>query len=58
MRFNLNISYSQLAVFDASLDQPLNDWTPEHADQGFSWRPRSVSFRTKRILAAVPVRVR
>jgi hypothetical protein len=43
--FILEISYAQLAVFDASLADPLNDRTGAHALQGFSWRPGSVSFR-------------
>jgi|HubBroStandDraft_6_1064221.scaffolds.fasta_scaffold904258_2 hypothetical protein len=42
----LNISYAQFAVFDRHIDRPFNDWTDEHAGQGFSWRPGSVSFRT------------
>ena len=40
------VSYSQLAVFDPSLQNPFNDWEPVHVSQGFSWRPQSVSFRT------------
>jgi hypothetical protein len=42
----VDISYGQLAVFWSSLSQPFNDWKPEHVDQGFAWRPGSVSFRT------------
>ena len=44
--FTLEISYSQVAVFNASLDRPFNHWTEEHFKQGFVWRPSSVSFRT------------
>ena len=44
--FELPVSYSQIAVFDARLDQPFNDWRQEHVDQGFAWRPGSVSFST------------
>lgn len=44
--FSLHISYGQLAIFDASLTLPFNDWTAEHVRQGFAWRPGSVSFRT------------
>jgi hypothetical protein len=40
------VSYSQLAVFASSLQQPFNDWTDQHVAQGFAWRPGSVSFRT------------
>lgn len=40
------ISYSQFALFDPSVDGPYNDWTEEHVRQGFSWRPGSVSFKT------------
>lgn len=44
--FELNISYSQVAVFLSNLHQPFNDWTDQHVAQGFAWRPGSVSFRT------------
>jgi Competence protein J (ComJ) len=44
--FSLEVSYAQLAVFDAHLASPFNDWSDAHADQGFSWRPGSVSFAT------------
>lgn len=43
---DLDVSYSQLSVFWTSLQQPFNDWTQKHVDQGFAWRPGSVSFRT------------
>lgn len=42
----IDVSYSQLAVFWSSLAQPFNDWTQRHVEQGFSWRPGSVSFKT------------
>jgi len=42
----LNVSYGQLAVYSSALQQPFNDWTDQHVDQGFAWRPGSVSFRT------------
>jgi hypothetical protein len=38
------VSYNQICVFDAALDEPFNDWTDEHVHQGFAWRPGSVSF--------------
>jgi hypothetical protein len=43
----LSISYRTLAVFRPDLEPypPFNDWTPTHVDQGFSWRPGSVSFQ-------------
>lgn len=44
--FLLTISYRQIAVFDATLDEPFNDWQPQHIQQGFAWRPGSVSFST------------
>jgi hypothetical protein len=44
--FTLDISYSQVAVFEAGLADPFNDWTERHVAQGFSWRPGSVSFKT------------
>lgn len=45
-QFIIYVSYSQIAVFDPGLQNPFNDWGPVHVSQGFSWRPRSVSFRT------------
>jgi Competence protein J (ComJ) len=45
-QFTLEISYSQVAVFNPSLDAPFNNWTEAHFNQGFVWRPESVSFRT------------
>jgi hypothetical protein len=44
--FELNIIYSQLAVFNSNLDDPFNDWSKAHVSQGFSWREGSVSFKT------------
>ncbi len=44
--FALYVSYSTLAVFDPALANPYNDWTDAHIEQGFSWRPGSVSFAT------------
>lgn len=44
--FDLDISYSQIAVFWAGLENPFNDWTNTHVEQGFAWRRQSVSFRT------------
>lgn len=40
------VSYSQIAVFASNLDNPFNDWHDQHVAQGFSWREKSVSFRT------------
>jgi hypothetical protein len=41
----LSVSYGQVAVFDSALEDPFHDWTEAHFQQGFSWRPGSVSFR-------------
>lgn len=46
MRLPLYVSYAQLAVFLPLLDEPFNDWQQAHVDQGFAWRPNSVSFTT------------
>lgn len=46
LAFFLDISYSQVALFDSALDQPFNFWTDRHIAQGFAWRPGSVSFAT------------
>ena len=53
--FLVSVSYSQLAVFHAALEHPFNDWTDRHVNQGFAWRPESVSFRT--VAEAGPHRV-
>jgi Competence protein J (ComJ) len=42
----LNVSHSQLAIFDPSLERPFNFWTDRHVAQGFAWRPGSASFGT------------
>ncbi len=44
--FSLEVSYGQVAVFDARLPNPFNDWSDDHVAQGFSWRPGSVAFAT------------
>lgn len=44
--FNLEISYSQIAIFLNGLKNPFNDWTDIHVEQGFSWRKESVCFGT------------
>lgn len=45
-RFELAITYSQLAVFDPDLEDPFNDWHDIHVAQGFTWRSNTVSFGT------------
>jgi hypothetical protein len=45
-KFDIPLSHSQIAVFEAGLESPFNDWDKTHIDQGFSWRPQSVSFAT------------
>lgn len=44
--FEIEVSYGQLAIFPSAERQPFNDWTQQHVDQGFAWRPRCASFRT------------
>jgi hypothetical protein len=44
--FTLFVSYSQVAVFNASLKQPFSYWTESHVKQGFAWREGSASFST------------
>ena len=44
--FDVDVTYSQLAIFWAALPQPFNDWTDMHVSQGFAWRQGSVSFKT------------
>ena len=45
-QFSLVVAYSQIAVFQSSLENPFNEWTDRHVAQGFAWRPGSVSFGT------------
>lgn len=42
----LYVSYSQISIFKSGLEDPFNDWTDDHVEQGFSWRKESVSFKT------------
>jgi hypothetical protein len=44
--FSVFVSYSQISVFNPTLKDPFNDWSPKHVRQGFSWRAGSVSFKT------------
>ncbi|MFG1400280.1 competence protein ComJ [Roseixanthobacter pseudopolyaromaticivorans] len=46
VEISILVSYSQVTVFDHSLERPFNQWTEKHVAQGFSWRPRSAAFRT------------
>jgi hypothetical protein len=43
---SLDISYSQVLVCAGDMANPFNDWTDPHVEQGFAWRPGSVSFMT------------
>jgi hypothetical protein len=54
---SLEVSYAPLAVFDATLAAPFNDWMDDHVNQGFAWRPGSVSFRTLDTAGAARVEV-
>lgn len=42
--FDSEILYSQVALFQFGLDNPFNDWSDVHVNQGFTWRDGSVSF--------------
>lgn len=44
--FEIDVSHSQVAVFNADLENPFNDWSERNFSQGFAWRDVSVSFRT------------
>lgn len=55
--FDIEVSYTQLAVFDPTLDAPFNDWTDEHVAQGFAWRLGSVSFGTLQSAGTIHVEV-
>jgi hypothetical protein len=55
--FSVEVSCAQLAVFDPTLAAPFNDWTDAHVNQGFAWRPGSVSFRTLDAAGSILVEV-
>jgi hypothetical protein len=42
----LGFDYQQIWVFQAGLENPINKATRQHFEQGFAWRPGSVTFRT------------
>jgi hypothetical protein len=44
--FQLGLTHSQITVFEPNLEPPFNDWSLQHYEQGFAWRPQSVAFRT------------
>lgn len=46
LQFDIFVSYSQLAVFWPSLDEPFNAWSDKQVRDGYSWAPQSVSFKT------------
>jgi hypothetical protein len=46
LTFEIDIFYSQLAVFQSGLENPYNNWNDIHLNQGFVWREGSVSFGT------------
>lgn len=41
------VSYSQVCVFDSSLESPFNDWTDADVAKYSSAREHSISFRTE-----------
>lgn len=45
-KFDIYVTYSQLAVFSPGFNEPFNTWTDEQVHDGYSWRPQSVSFKT------------
>ncbi|RVP95264.1 competence protein ComJ [Sinorhizobium meliloti] len=46
VKIDLDVDYSQVAVFWSGMQHPFNDWEERHVTQGFAWRAGSVSFRT------------
>ncbi|MDF2646817.1 MAG: competence protein [Paenibacillus sp.] len=42
----LLVSYSQIAIYNKSLENPFSAWTDHHINQGFAWREGTVSFCT------------
>jgi hypothetical protein len=55
VKIEIVLSYAQLCVFDADLEQPYNDWDEEHTAQGFSWRLGSVSSAVENNIGPVSV---
>jgi hypothetical protein len=46
LEIKIYLSYSQICIFQSTLQNPYNDWSDRNFSQGFSWRPGSASFRT------------
>lgn len=44
--FEIVFTHSSVLVHDVAVGQPTNRWTRATIDQGFAWRPMSVSFGT------------
>jgi hypothetical protein len=44
LQFDTSFSYTQIVICNPALENPFNDWEPEHIRQGFAWREGSVSF--------------
>ena len=40
----LSAAFSTIAVYNEPMEKPYNGWMKQHIQQGFSWRPGSVSF--------------
>lgn len=53
----IEVSYTQICVFDSGMETPFNDWTDAHVAQGFAWRPGSVSFGTLMSSGSVDIEV-
>ena len=54
---DLEFSYSQFFVYDASVQMPACEWTKEHSDQGFARREGTVAFGTRLEYGKAEVRV-
>lgn len=46
IKVKIDVSYSQICLFESRLEHPFNGWSERHFSQGFSWRDCSVSFVT------------
>ena len=57
MQVQIALSYGQVCVFDPALEHPYNDWNAAHTEQGFSWRPGSVSFAAQPADAEVTIEI-
>lgn len=45
-KFDTQVLYSQVVLFNQDIEYPFSDWTDAHVNQGFVWREGAISFGT------------